>query len=116
MITPSNVNHENKNRSFFKNYSNNRFNTISGADSSAKSYLPNQNTTPGNENEQKQFGRHSIDIDKQYLLQQKFNEVLNKYPKSRYSPHEYDSVERPNSVSGTIKLRRSQDLIKLKTK
>ena len=116
MITPSNISHENKNRSFFKNY-NNKFNTITNPEASVvASYLPHQNITPSMASEQTKFGRHSIDIDKQYLIQKKFNDGLNKYPKTRYPSHEYDSVERPNSVSGTIKLRRSQDLIKFNTK
>lgn len=43
------------------------------------------------------------------MLQKKYHDSLNNYPQTRLTPKNYESIERPNSVTGAIKLRKSYD-------
>jgi hypothetical protein len=52
---------------------------------------------------------HSIELERQSILQQKYYENLSSYPQNRLTPQAYESMERPNSVTGSIKLRKSHD-------
>ena len=52
---------------------------------------------------------HSIELERQSMLQQKYYENLSNYPPNRLTPQAYESIERPNSVTGSIKLRKSHD-------
>jgi hypothetical protein len=52
---------------------------------------------------------HSIELERQSILQQKYYENLSSYPQNRLTPQAYESIERPNSVTGSIKLRKSHD-------
>lgn len=116
MITPSNANRESKNRSFFKKYNSGGFHTINAKNDSIDASYNSQINDSTIQPDGHSGSKNSLDLKKQYLLQKKFDESLKQYPKNRYTSQEYDSVERPNSVSGTIKVRRSQDLIKYNTK
>ncbi|CAI2375933.1 unnamed protein product [Moneuplotes crassus] len=53
--------------------------------------------------------RHSNELERQYMLKKKYNEKLQNYPHTRLTPGSYDSQDRPNSIAGSIKLRKSHD-------
>jgi len=53
--------------------------------------------------------RHSIELEKQYFLKKKYQDNLNKYHKTALTPGSYESQNRPNSVTRSIKLRKSHD-------
>jgi len=57
------------------------------------------------------YSRHSIEEEKKYVLRKKnkYDKGLENYPQPRLTPHSYESGERPNSVTGSIKLRKSVD-------
>jgi hypothetical protein len=97
-----------KNSRLFKKYNSNRFNTINASGGFLNSsYTPSH--TNSNTNSRKHTSRHSIDLGKQSLLQKKYKDSLNNYPQKRLTPHTYETIERPNSVTGSIKLRKSHD-------
>lgn len=107
--TPSNVIEEaNRKSRLFKKYNSNKFNTIN-----ASAGIINKSYDPGYSSSSKigrhHKGSHSIDLENQMLLQQKYNDTLSNYPNNRMTPQVYDSIERPNSVTGGIKIRKSYD-------
>lgn len=106
--TPSNAISENNNKTkLFRKYNSIKFNSINASGGIGnRSYNPDSINTSMNI---KKHTSHSIDLENQLVLQQKYTDSLQNYPNTRTTPHVYESVERPNSVTGNIKIRKSHD-------
>lgn len=107
--TPSNALSDTQKKSrLFKKYNSNKFNTInaSGVMGSRGNPSHSHSNSLGT---RKYDNNHSVDLEKQYVLQQKYKASLQNYPQTRLTPQAYESLERPNSVTGSIKLRKSYD-------
>ena len=79
--TPSNnLSEVSQKSSLFRKYNSNKFNTINASGGIAgKSYNP-AHSQSNTINTRKHTTRHSIDLEKQFLLQQKYHDSLNNYP------------------------------------
>ena len=95
-------------KSYFKKYNSNKFNTVNASGGIINSSF-NSSHAHSNSITHKNYTRHSIDLEKQYVLQKKYHDSLNNYPNSRYTPTGYESSDRPNSVIDSINQKSSQD-------
>lgn len=114
--TPSNAMGDiSKKSHLFRKYNSNRFNTLNTSGGILNSsYTPSHNNS--NTQSRKHTTRHSVDLEKQNLLQNKYNDKLQNYPQTRLTPQTYESIERPNSVTGSIKIRKSHEFGKFSGK
>lgn len=95
-----------KSKNYFKKYNSNKFNTINAASGFVNQSIQNTSQSHVQSTIQSQKGikhktRHSIELEKQYVLQKKYQDSLQSYP-HRYTPTGYDSVGRPSSVIDTF--------------